>query len=140
MQYQEIEVTLGFSVNATMTTETIHKAITDMIMFPGWDNFPEEDRKILKIREEAEIYDVELVEHNKKIEEAKKTLQNAGFFVGNLWTVVDVKDKLEGGENLTDEQAQDILNHSLTNEATMEQIWFSIGEFGRLNYNLETKD
>ena len=32
---------------------------------------------------------------------------------------------------------QDILFESLTNEATMEQIWFSIGEFGRILYSLE---
>jgi len=32
-----------------------------------------------------------------------------------------------------DEQAQDVLLMSMINEATMEQIWFSIGEFGRID-------
>ena len=74
-----------------------------------------------------------------QIAEAKQLLKDAGYFTDNLWSTIDVKYKLEGGENLTDDEAQDILNDSLTNEATMEQIWFSISEFARLNYQLETK-
>jgi hypothetical protein len=137
--YQQVEVTMNFSVNADLSKEQIHKAVTDMIEFPHWEDFPLEDRKIIKIREEAEIYDVELTEQDKKIAEAKQLLKDAGYYTGNLWTITDVKDKLEGGENLSDDEAQDILDKSLTNEATMEQVWLSISEFGRLNYNLETK-
>lgn len=62
-----------------------------------------------------------------EIENAKKILKDNGYFTDNLWTVDDVKGKFP---NCTDEQAQDILNDSLTNEATMGQIWFSISEFG----------
>jgi hypothetical protein len=62
-----------------------------------------------------------------EIEQAKQTLKDAGYFVDNLWHIDDVKSKF----NCTDEKAQEILNFALTNEATMEQIWFSI--------NLETK-
>lgn len=67
------------------------------------------------------------------INQAKELLKANGYFVDNLWHVDDVKAKF----NCDDEQAQDILLESLTNEATMEQIWFSIGEFGRILYSLE---
>jgi len=62
------------------------------------------------------------------VEEAKAVLKANGYFVDNLWHVEDVKSKF----NCTDEEAQDVLLESLTNEATMEQIWFSIEEFGRI--------
>ena len=68
----------------------------------------------------------------KAVELAKAVLKDNGYFVDNLWHVDDVKSKFK----CTNEQAQDILLESLTNEATMEQIWFSIGEFGRID-NLE---
>jgi hypothetical protein len=69
------------------------------------------------------------------VEEAKAVLKANGYFVDNLWHVDDVKSKF----NCDDEQAQDVLFESLTNEATMEQIWFSIGEFGRID-NLVSVD
>jgi hypothetical protein len=62
------------------------------------------------------------------VEEAKAVLKANGYFVDNLWHVEDVKSKF----NCDDEEAQDVLLESLTNEATMEQIWFSIEEFGRI--------
>lgn len=68
----------------------------------------------------------------KAIELAKAVLKDNGYFVDNLWHVDDVKEKF----NCDDEQAQAILYNSLTNEGTMEQVWFSIGEFGRID-NLE---
>jgi len=66
------------------------------------------------------------------IEQAKELLKANGYFVDNLWHVEDVKSKFK----CTDEQAQVILDRALTNEATMEQIWFSINEFGSID-NLE---
>lgn len=62
------------------------------------------------------------------IEQAKAVLEANGYFVDNLWHVDDVKSRF----NCADDEAQYILEQSLTNEATMEQIWFSIGEFGRI--------
>ncbi len=62
------------------------------------------------------------------VEEAKAFLKSQGFFTDNLWHVEDVKSKF----NCTDDEAQYILEQSLTNEATMEQIWFSIREFGEM--------
>ena len=63
-----------------------------------------------------------------EIEKAKAVLRDAGFFVDNLWHIDDVKGRFE----CTDEQAQEILEDALTNEATMEQIQFSIVEFASI--------
>ncbi len=57
------------------------------------------------------------------VEEAKAVLRENGFFVDNLWHVDDIKLRYNCEDN---EQAQDILNCALTNDATMEQIWFAI--------------
>ena len=66
------------------------------------------------------------------VEEAKAVLKANGYFVDNLWCVDDVKSMFK----CDDDEAQYILEQSLTNEATMEQIWFSIREFGEME-NLE---
>ncbi len=58
------------------------------------------------------------------IEQAKQVLKDNGYYVGNLWHVSDVKDRC----NCDDDVAQKILDKALTNEATMEQIWFAIDE------------
>jgi muramoyltetrapeptide carboxypeptidase LdcA involved in peptidoglycan recycling len=63
---------------------------------------------------------------NKKIEQAKALLEEAGYFTRNLWHVDDVKGKFK----CTDEQAQEVLDDALTNDATMEQIWLAIGIVG----------
>jgi hypothetical protein len=65
---------------------------------------------------------------NLVIENAKKVLKENGYFVDNLWHIDDVKSKFK----CDDDVAQGILDQSLTNEATMEQIWFSIDEFGEM--------
>jgi hypothetical protein len=57
------------------------------------------------------------------VEQAKEVLRENGYFVDNLWHVDDVKLRYNCDD---DEQAQDILNGALTNDATMEQIWFAI--------------
>lgn len=61
-------------------------------------------------------------------EQLKKELENRGYFTRNLWCEEDVTHKTED-KNLTKEQVQNILHNSLTNDATMEQIWFSIETF-----------
>lgn len=65
---------------------------------------------------------------HKEIEQAKALLKENGYFTDNLWTVDDVKSKF----NCTDEEAQYVLEKSLTNDATMEQIWLSIDIFGEM--------
>ncbi len=57
------------------------------------------------------------------VEQAKAVLRENGYFVDNLWHVDDVKLRYNCED---DEQAQDILDQALTNDATMEQIWFAI--------------
>lgn len=58
----------------------------------------------------------------KQIEEAKKLLEDNGYFVSNLWHVRDVTDSYE----CSNETAQDVLFDALTNDATMQQIWLAI--------------
>ena len=62
----------------------------------------------------------------KSIEEAKAFLTENGFYTGNLWCVDDVQAKFE----CTDEEAQEVLDGALNNDATMEQIWFAIDFHG----------
>lgn len=57
------------------------------------------------------------------VEQAKEVLKANGYFVDNLWHVDDVKLRYNCDD---DEVAQDILDRALTNDATMEQIWFAI--------------
>jgi hypothetical protein len=63
----------------------------------------------------------------KTVEEAKAFLTEQGFYTGNLWSVEDVQSNYV----CTEEEAQDVLEGALNNEATMEQIWFAI------NYHAE---
>lgn len=55
---------------------------------------------------------------------AKAVLRKNGYFVENLWCVDDVTQNYD----CTEEQAQRVLEISLTNDATMEQIWLAIGD------------
>ena len=57
------------------------------------------------------------------IANAKLVLKQAGYFVDNLWHVDDIKFRYNCDD---DDQAQKILDLSLTNEATTEQIFFAI--------------
>ena len=64
-------------------------------------------------------------------QQLKEELSRRGFFTDNLWSVHDVK----GMFNVTDDEAQEVLEKSLTNDATMEQVWLSIEIFGDMeNY------
>ena len=70
----------------------------------------------------------------KEIEKAREVLREAGYYVDNLWHIDDVRTLFE---NVTDEQAQKILDKSFQNEATFDQIWFAIDQIGQDIYNLE---
>ena len=63
------------------------------------------------------------------IKYAKSLLKGNGYYIDNLWHVDDVKGKF----NCTNEEAQDVLNGALTNDATMEQIWLAIDVHGENN-------
>lgn len=56
------------------------------------------------------------------VEQAKQVLRDNGYYVDNLWSVQDVRDNY----NCTDEEAQEVLDGALQNNATMEQIWYAI--------------
>jgi len=56
------------------------------------------------------------------IEQAKQVLKDNGYYVGNLWSVDDV----QANYNCTEEEAQEVLDGALNNDATMEQIWYAI--------------
>lgn len=56
------------------------------------------------------------------IKQAKQVLRDNGYYVGNLWSVQDVIDNY----NCTDDEAQEVLDGALQNNATMEQIWYAI--------------
>jgi hypothetical protein len=58
----------------------------------------------------------------KSVEEAKAYLTENGYYTDNLWCVEDVQNNYD----CTEEEAQEVLNGALQNEATMEQIWFAI--------------
>lgn len=62
-------------------------------------------------------------------QDLKDELQSRGFFVDNLWTTEDVKSKF----NCTEDEAQEVLEQALTNESTMEQIWYAIDFHGEEN-------
>ena len=57
------------------------------------------------------------------VEKAKEVLRRDGYFVDNLWHIDDIQYRYNCDN---DEQAHALLNNALTNEATMEQIWFAI--------------
>lgn len=77
----------------------------------------------------ANDYDIGMYQaslENQSVDNARELLRANGYYVDNLWSVYDVK----GLFDCTDEQAQEVLGKSMTNDATIEQIWFSIKSFG----------
>ncbi len=57
-----------------------------------------------------------------RVEEAKQILKDNGYYVDNLWCAEDVLSNY----SCTDDEAQEILDQALTNNATIEQIWYAI--------------
>lgn len=71
-----------------------------------------------------------------KIETARHTLTDMGFYVGNLWHVSDVQSKFK----CTHGEAAKVLDKALReNEATYDQIRMSIDYAGE-NLGLERVD
>jgi len=58
----------------------------------------------------------------KDVTTARQTLKSNGYFVENLWQLDDVMEKY----HCTKEQALDVLNTAMTNDATMSHIWESV--------------
>jgi hypothetical protein len=57
-----------------------------------------------------------------EIQQAKEYLKSHGYYTDILWNINDVQSMF----NCTEDEAQDVLDGALNNEATMEQIWFAI--------------
>lgn len=60
--------------------------------------------------------------------EARAILKENGLYTDNLWSISDVKARY----NCTDQQAYDILDNALRNEATREQTLFAIDVYSNL--------
>lgn len=65
---------------------------------------------------------------SKKIDKAKKTLEEAGYYIGNLYHVADVKSHFD----CTDDQALQVLDSAMDNDGTAEQIWMAIRDIGNM--------
>lgn len=70
------------------------------------------------------------------VQQAKQVLRDAGYFVDNLWHIDDIMFRYNCDDK---EQAQDILDFALTNDATMAQIWFAI-DMSAQDDGLELRD
>tara|TARA_R110000803_G_scaffold145933_3_gene211753 strand:+ start:30161 stop:30382 length:222 start_codon:yes stop_codon:yes gene_type:complete len=57
------------------------------------------------------------------VQEARALLKEKGYFVDNLWHIDDVKGDYVCEDDV---MAQEVLESALTNEATMDQIWFAL--------------
>ena len=62
-----------------------------------------------------------------EIKQAKETLKKNGYFTDNLWSVEDVQDIF----NCSNEEAQEVLRETMTNEGTMHHIWSVIRIVGQ---------
>jgi hypothetical protein len=56
------------------------------------------------------------------IENAKQVLRRNGYYVDNLWQTCDVTMNYD----CTEEQAQEVLDGAMNNDATYQQIWEGI--------------
>lgn len=66
-------------------------------------------------------------EQQAEIISAMHTLKFYGFYVENIWHVFDVKHLVEG-EEISDEDAYEILDKAIGSEHTFETIWGQIGD------------
>jgi hypothetical protein len=57
-----------------------------------------------------------------EIQKAKDLLESKGYFTYNLWQTDDVTNRYECEED----DAQEVLERALTNDAVMESIWYAI--------------
>jgi hypothetical protein len=71
-----------------------------------------------------DFIDLSKISREVDIENAIQVLRKNGYFVGNLWQTCDITFNYD----CTEEEAHKVLYKALTNEVTMEQIWFAISE------------
>ena len=66
------------------------------------------------------------MEKNISIDEAKQALENAGYYVDNLWHVKDVMNKYR---DINKDEAYFILDEALTSERIQSEIFEAIEYF-----------
>jgi hypothetical protein len=80
-------------------------------------------RKIVFEGSEAQIDRlISIYEASKNMEVDLPELRDNYYQTENLWCIEDVKNRYK----CTDEEAMEVLESALQNDATMEQIWFAI--------------
>lgn len=57
-----------------------------------------------------------------EVENAKETLKEKGYQTANLWHIKDVQSRFK----CSDEEAMEVIESAMVNEATKNQIWFAI--------------
>jgi hypothetical protein len=65
---------------------------------------------------------MDIRKQQQEIDNARAVLKSYGYYVENLWHIEDVFPK----HDCTDDEAYDILDEAMQNEATYQQIWMSI--------------
>lgn len=76
-----------------------------------------------------------------EIEKAKEILRNNGYYVDNLWRIEDVTDRYtdEDGNEISEDIANYLLDDTLTNQFTIEQIFYTMHDIAQADYNFEVK-
>jgi hypothetical protein len=82
-----------------------------------------------------DFIDLSKISREVDIENAIQVLRKNGYFVDNLWQTCDVTFNYK----CTEEEAHEVLYKALTNETTMEQIWFAISEEAKI-MNLKIRE
>lgn len=77
------------------------------------------------------------MKNNNLTHEARQILMKAGYYVGNLWHVDDVQSKFE---DVSDYDAQDILDEVLTSHWIIEKIQESITEKGDAYFRIDDQE
>jgi|GEM_PF-2144281 hypothetical protein len=88
-----------------------------------FDNSYRNDEKILEAIKEV------TPKSYHKVAQAKAYLKSQGYYTDNLWCIDDAKCKFK----CTDEEAHILVGQALSNDATMEQIWFAMDFHGEDN-------
>ena len=94
------------------------------------ENALNNERVMERIFEQID-YEVEQL-NSRNTEYSKQQLSRQGYVLSNLWHIDDVKSIFK----CDDDEAQDVLDSALSNEATMNQIWFAI-RFHAEDYGLK---
>ena len=76
-----------------------------------------------------------------EIGKAKEILKNNGYYVDNLWRIEDVTDRYtdEDGNEISEREANDLLDDTLTNQWIVEQIFFTMHDIAQADYNFKVK-